>query len=195
MKRTTKKLSGIGLELFLERFYAAHPSIGKQLAQKLAKESGKAFASVRVRRTAWHDWRRPRHAHITSAEQQGAEAHEAHEAAPSNTPIEPHSPARWPIKAGDDVQPAALEGAQPAPGHFDPYSIGLIPTYQREGPEGLLAKLAEINSADNLRKLARSQQISLPADLRSAEAALDDIRSAIVAAVGKRIADRRAAAG
>ena len=78
---------------------------------------------------------------------------------------------------------------------FDPYAFGLLPTYQREGASGLLAKLASITSMDNLRKMARAQQVSLPAELRSPDADIDAVRTAIVEAVGKRIANRRAAAG
>jgi hypothetical protein len=91
-----------------------------------------------------------------------------------------------------EAQPQSQAAAADA---FDPYAIGLIPTFQREGAEGLLSKLISVSSIDNLRKMARSQQISLPTELRGADAEIEAIRAAIVAAVEKRIADRRAAAG
>lgn len=192
MKRTTKKLSGVGLELFLRRFYAGYPALDDAAVRQLAKDSARAFASVRIRRIAWQDWRRGA---------QGATLVLRHSPQPSSVDGKPGT---------DDslVEPAVKIAATPTPSPqptaplpvpddtpFDPYVIGLIPTFQREGPDGLLLKLETISSPENLRKMARSQQVSLPADLRKADAAIDDIRAAIVAAVGKRIADRRAAAG
>ena len=58
-----------------------------------------------------------------------------------------------------------------------------------------MRRLAEVSSPEHLRKMARAQQVALPADLRKAGADADAIREAIVKAVAKRIADRRAAAG
>ena len=91
-----------------------------------------------------------------------------------------------------------LDGAQQQPASstaFDPYCIGLLPTYQREGAEGLRAALNGISSLANLRKMARSQQVALPADLRSDDADPAQVREAMITAVAKRLADRRAAAG
>lgn len=170
MKRTTKKLSGIGLELFLRRFYASYSGVDDTLARRLSKDSAKTFTSVRVRHIAWRDWRPKHHA---------AAAVDTHPA-----PIDAPTP-----------QPQTSTTAENTDTPFDPYAIGLIPIYQREGPEGLGAKLAGITSLDNLRKMARSQQIALPAELRGADVDIDAVRSAIIAAVGKRIANRRAAAG
>lgn len=80
-------------------------------------------------------------------------------------------------------------------GDFDPYFIGLVPTFQREGREGLIAKLSGVAGIDQLRQMARAQQISLPAELRSGDVEAGALRVAIADAVEKRIADRRAAAG
>ncbi|MFT5511022.1 MAG: hypothetical protein ACI89J_004122 [Hyphomicrobiaceae bacterium] len=173
MKRTTKKLSGIGLELFLRRFYASYSGVDDTLARRLSKDSAKTFTSVRVRHIAWRDWR-PKHHAVPAVDINPAPID-----APTTQPSKP--------------QPSTT--AENADTPFDPYAIGLIPIYQREGPEGLGAKLAGITSLDNLRKMARSQQIALPAELRGADVDIDAVRSAIIAAVGKRIANRRAAAG
>jgi hypothetical protein len=70
-----------------------------------------------------------------------------------------------------------------------------VPTFQREGRDGLINRLADIASADNLRKMARAQQIVLPEPLRATDVALDALRAGIADAVAKRVADRRAAAG
>lgn len=185
MKRTTKKLSGIGLELFLRRYFASYSGVDETLARRLSQDGAKTFASVRIRRMAWHDWR---HRPKTTAEPGAAITRKP---AKGETP-----PAAAKAAAAPAARPAAVAavGGDTAEA-FDPYAIGLVPTYQREGADGLEAKLAEITSLANLRKMARSQQIALPADLRGEDADIDDVRSAIVAAVGKRIANRRAAAG
>ena len=90
----------------------------------------------------------------------------------------------------DPVAPATGQTAL-----VDPYAIGLVPTFEREGANGLMRKLAAIASPDELRRMARAQHVALPPDLRRPEAEPDAIRAAIVAAVEKRITNRRAAAG
>ena len=89
------------------------------------------------------------------------------------------------------AEPSAVETA----GAFDAYAIGLVPTFQREGRDGLIGKLAAVKSVDNLRQMARAQQIVLPEPMRQGVVALDALRATIADAVAKRIADRRAAAG
>ena len=98
--------------------------------------------------------------------------------------------------------PPAAPAAKPAAGapistsdEFDAFAIGLVPTFQREGRDGLIAKLGAISSLDNLRKTARAQQIVLPEAMRQGDVAIETLRAAIADAVAKRIADRRAAAG
>lgn len=182
MKRTTKKLSGIGLELFLRRYFASYSGVDEKLARRLSQDGAKTFASVRIRRMAWHDWRRRPTATDTT------------EGSAKNETPPPAKVAAKPVPARA-AKPAPAAATADTGAAFDPYAIGLIPTYQREGADGLGARLAEITSLANLRKMARSQQIALPAELRGEEANIDDVRTAIVDAVGKRIANRRAAAG
>ncbi len=95
--------------------------------------------------------------------------------------------------------PAPADSEPPAPfappASFDPYAIGLVPTFQREGRDGLIAKLASIMTADQLRKMARAQQVVLPDALRQGDVEAPALRAAIADAVAKRIADRKAAAG
>jgi len=180
MKRTTKKLSGIGLELFLRRFFLSYSGIDEPLAKQLAKDGTRTFASVRIRRIAWHQRRdimKP-----------------SAKAAPSSAPPAMAVPSPSPIEVPPASPPS--ETTAPAAGAaFDPYAIGLVPIYQREGADGLLAKLNDIQAIDDLRKMARAQQVALPAELRGADADIQAIRDAIVEAVGRRIANRRAAAG
>lgn len=192
MKRTTKKLSGIGLELFLRRFYRSYSGIDDTLARRLSQDGAKTFASVRLRRMAWRDWR-PNQDPVGGPDNNATNP-------PPERAAEPPAPAGQapaavpaPGALEQPAAPAATQISGDVP--FDPYAIGLVPTYQREGADGLSAKLADITSLDNLRKTARSQQIALPAELRGDDADIEAVRTAIVSAVGKRIANRRAAAG
>lgn len=188
MKRTTKKLSGIGLELFMRRFYGSYSGVDEALARRLSEDSAKTFASVRVRRTAWRDWRPSRNSAATAPKPETPSAQS--ERAPART--QPKAARPKSVLPKPTPSPPPAEAADTP---FDPYAIGLVPTYQREGANGLDAKLAAITSLDNLRKMARSQQVALPAELRGKDANIDAVRAAIVSAVGKRIANRRAAAG
>lgn len=184
MKRTTKKLSGTGLEQFLRRFYARYPAIDKTLARQLSRDGAATFSSVRIRHVAWYHWR------DGERRRQGQTEGRALREEPAPAGDDPVSPVAVNGAAPDTVASANMEAAP-----FDPYAIGLIPTYQREGAGGLRAKLTGIDTLADLRKMARSQQVALPLELRGADADVDAVRDAIVAAVGKRIADRRAAAG
>ena len=194
MKRTTKKLSGTGLEQFLRGYYAGYAGIDDGLARQLARDGSRAFASVRVRRIAWCDWKnrlrvlgrnetRMRSGTGTQAATGMQDAADG-----DRVPAKPRETKPVPVA---EPSPAPVAEAQP----FDPYAIGLIPTYQREGAAGLLAKLGSVATIEHLRAIARAQQVSLPAELRGPDADISAVRDAIVAAVGRRIADRRAAAG
>ena len=66
----------------------------------------------------------------------------------------------------------------------------LSPEPCRSGRDAALAALAGIDSADQLRLLAREQWLAVPADVASAQ----ELRAAIVTAAERRIANRIAAA-
>lgn len=165
MKRITRKLSGPAKDRFLERFIAAEPGLEPELAGRLTARCQSAFTSLRVRRSV-----RLQH------KARPATALASNTATASPPPPTPRQPS-----------------APPAP--FDPYVFGLVPVFQREGRDGLLAKLAAIAGVDDLRQMAKTQQIVLPSELRSGETDPATLRAAIADAVAKRIADRRAAAG
>ncbi len=212
MKRTTKKMSGTALELFLRRFYLGYRGIDDALARQLSRDTAKAFASARVKRVALQTWRAARSERAGRERDEGAArvvpssddamttsgttAAHANRQAPSSeksdTPLSAEAPAAVESKPAP-LDKLPLASAKEAP--FDPYAIGLVPTYQREGAEGLAAKLAEVTALDDLRKMARLQQVALPAELRAPDADIEAVRAAIVAAVARRIANRRAAAG
>lgn len=82
----------------------------------------------------------------------------------------------------------AVETVEAVP--FDPYSPNVIVVVRTAGAGSALAALAAIADIDNLRLLAREQQLGIEAELTTVE----EIRIAIVAAAERRIANRRAAA-
>jgi hypothetical protein len=107
-------------------------------------------------------------------------------------------PEQMPVAAPaiSPTQPPDASQAEPEPaGAFDPYGLPLVPTFQRGGAGALADRLNEVATVDHLRRMARAQQIALPADIRRGDVAPEAVRAAIVKAVEKRIADRRAAAG
>ena len=71
---------------------------------------------------------------------------------------------------------------------FDPFSPNVIVVIRKSGRD---AALLGIDSADQLRLLAREQRLAVPANVSSAQ----ELRAAIVAAAERRIANRMAAAG
>lgn len=73
---------------------------------------------------------------------------------------------------------------------FDPYTPNVIVVVRTVGAAGALKALAAIADIDNLRILAREQQLGIEAELQT----LEEIRVAIVAAAERRIVNRRAAA-
>ena len=185
MKRTTKKLAGKSLEQFLKRFFLSQPEIDAKTAAALARAGQDAFSSVRVKALSLARCRRPLPTTASSQPSTGP-ATAPSTAAPGQ---ESTTPAAIP------QQPASSDGENGETAPFDPYAIGLVPTFQREGADGLMTRLAEITAPDQFRKMARAQQVALPSELRKEGADADAIREAIVKAVAKRIADRRAAAG
>ena len=73
---------------------------------------------------------------------------------------------------------------------FDPFSPNVIVVFRKSGRDAALAALAGIDSADQLRLLAREQRLVVPADVSSTQ----ELRAAIVTAAERRIANRMAAA-
>jgi hypothetical protein len=74
--------------------------------------------------------------------------------------------------------------------NFNPYLFSAIVVLAKQGRDGLIKRLQEIKSAENLRAFAEAQHVPVDAKLRR----LDDIRKAIVTAAEQRLADRKAAA-
>jgi hypothetical protein len=170
MKPTTRKLSGPAMERLLRQVIVGE-GVDDALAARLAVRLGRVLSSVRARRVPLKALRQTTVPTVTPST-----------AAPATvTPV-----------AVADVQASAAPTAPPA--KFDPYVFGLVPVFQREGRDGLLARLAGIGAADDLRAMARAQQIALEAPLKGPDVSLATLRDGIAAAVEKRIADRKAAA-
>lgn len=189
MRRTTKKLSGPSLERFLRRFFKGQPGLDAVQAERLAASAKRTFSMVRIRTApkgsaAASDKDEP--AAAVPAGQRGAQSVSDKVARVASALSQSRH-----ASAQHDTSDVPVQEAKP----FDPYAFGLVPTFQRQGADGLLRMLATVDNVGDLRKLARAQQIVLPLELRSGEAEADDVRRGILAAVEKRIADRRAAAG
>ncbi|HRD75707.1 MAG TPA: hypothetical protein PK264_07205 [Hyphomicrobiaceae bacterium] len=92
-------------------------------------------------------------------------------------------------QSAEAADPAAAAVQGPVPG-FDPYSPNLVVVVRLAGRDAALAALAAIESPDDLRLLAREQQLSVEPSVATPA----ELRLAIVAAAEQRIANRRAAA-
>jgi hypothetical protein len=90
-----------------------------------------------------------------------------------------------------DVEKPAVATAPKAQAEpFNPYRFSALVVLAKQGRGGLLKRLQEIKSAENLRAFAEAQHVPVDAKVKK----MDDIRKAIVAAVEQRLADRKAAA-
>ncbi|MEO1266170.1 MAG: hypothetical protein AAFV26_10750, partial [Pseudomonadota bacterium] len=72
--------------------------------------------------------------------------------------------------------------------------VSLVPMFQRDGADAVATALSAITEPDHLRKMARAQQLALPSTIRRGDVPAETIRGAILTAIEKRIADRKAAA-
>lgn len=100
------------------------------------------------------------------------------------------------------VAPIAETGNEPTPRelppaerharaeNFNPYLFSALVALARYGEDGLMKRLQDIKSAEHLHAFAEAQHVPVDAGLKRPE----DIRKAIVAAVERRLADRKAAA-
>lgn len=208
MKEHTVKLSGYAKDRFLERFFAEEDGLDGETRQRLVTRSKSALTSLRVRKAVLSGQRRvvPK-AHPGASPSRPADPVELATSAaspavptPARTPPPATTSAPLPDPAPEAQRPAeatrpavALQVTDSAP--FDAFAVKLVPVFQREGREGLLAKLADVATVDHLRQMAKAQQVVLPQALRTGEADAQTVRVAIADAVAKRVADRRAAAG
>lgn len=195
----TKKLSGPAKDRFFKRFFVEAGGLDDAIADRLTERSSKIFTSVRVRKNA-DDLLAEKTAGLAgaTASPEAPSAPESKSVAQANLEPVASSPSPRKTKKGappaKQVPPAEAPAPAPAPepAAADPFAFGLVPVYKREGPEGLSAKLATIGSAEHLRAMAKAQQIVLARDLRTGDIDITALRTAILEAVEKRVADRRA---
>ena len=185
MNKSGKELLGRHLHRFLKRFFEAQDDIDPAAAERIARVLSVTFSSVRLRRQGglFAGRHLQRKQFLASAERQKKSSR------PGKGTVQDENDASRPQNCQQVT--SAVESEE----KFNPYAFGLVPVFVREGPDGLMQRLNTIQRLDHLRTLARFQQIALPSEFRHGDVAVDDVRSAIVTAVGKRIADRRAAAG
>lgn len=107
------------------------------------------------------------------------------------------SPAHLPESAPADAaggaetgEPQSSIAAEAWAAAFDPFTPNVVVVLRLSGREQALAALGQITAADNLKLLAREQQLGIDPAL----AGVDELRAAILTAAERRIANRRAAA-
>ena len=178
MRRTTKKLNGVAKDRFLRQLLATEPGLPGEAAERIVMRGSDAITSLRVRRTRWPGVK-------PMVPVPGVAASSA------ASTREPPALAPQPQPAAAAPQPQPPADDQSA---FDPYAIGLVPTLQREGRDGLVARLMAVGETGKLRLMARTQQIVLAEPYKSGSVEVAALAGAIADAVAKRIADRKAAA-
>ncbi len=173
MARTTKPLSGAAKDAYLKRAISAESEIAPELRARLTDRLKGDIASLSLRPLA----EEAALAAVDSATRLEADTGAAPTAEPRVDPgADPGATATTPpLAAGAD---------------FDPYTPNVIVVLRTRGRHVALEQLARIENVADLRLLAREQQLGIAPEL----AGPDEIRSAIVAAAERRIANRRAAA-
>jgi hypothetical protein len=165
MQKKTRALSGASQDAYFRRVFKAYPNLSADERERLVRRLREEIAQLRLRRSARDETETP--------------AAEAPVVEPTSTP----EPTRV------STAPAAVVPAQTS-APFDPFSPNIIVVVRTAGRDAALAALTAIDSPDNLRLLAREQRLSVAGEPVSAA----DLRTAIVAAAERRIANRMAAA-
>lgn len=181
----TRKLSGPAKDRFFKRLFVDAGGLDIPTADRLTEAASELISSIRVRRDQRLAGPSAPELPVETADEDAALS-EMH----APTGEEPFRPDPQPVfptgQETDDARPRAQAS------EFDVFAFGLIPVYKREGSEGLSARLSEIGSVENLRAMAKAQQIVLARELRTGDIDITTLRAAILEAVARRIADRRA---
>lgn len=175
----TKKLTGAARDRFFKRLFVDVCGLDIPTADRLTEATSELLTSVRVRKDL-----RLAGPLMPELSTDGAPG----KASPAPSREEPFQPDPEPVFApGPET-----DAAPPDASKFDAFAFGLIPVYKREGAEGLAARLSKVGSVDHLRAMAKAQQIVLTRELRTGDIDIKMLRAAILDAVAKRVADRRA---
>lgn len=173
-KKTTRKLTGIAKERFFDNVSV--------------EEAKRIVTSLRVRNDAYPVSRALQNRGVSRSKPTTDDKDTTSKAAAPETP--PAAPPPKPALPPPSPAPAAAEAVEG--GGFDAFQFGLVPIFKREGAEGLRAKLDGIPSVDNLRDMAKAQQIILPREIRRGDVDAETVRGAILDAVEQRVTDRKA---
>lgn len=178
-KATTRKLTGRAKDNFFE-------------SGMTPEEAKAAVTSLQVRKELWPVSRdlRPKKPKTAAPPAASKTGRQAAPAKPQPAP-EP-TKAKAPRAQGPQKETQAQTAGAPAAGSFDPFVFGLVPVFKREGVDGLATRLGEIDDVENLRAMAKAQQIVLPRDVRRGDAPIEAVRTAVLAAVEQRVTDRKA---
>lgn len=202
MAKSVKSLTGPEKDAFLRRALAAESAISPATVQRLAKKLERDLTRVWVRSGALDDTKPARNATskttaaVTPAQSAQTSTYDAKvEGAPIGKPRlalgRTKAPADKTSRPPNSTSPTHRQAAASKSAPFDPYSPNVIVVLRKSGREQVLEALSSISEAEQLRLLAREQQLGIAQDLVT----LDEIRLAIVAAAERRIANRRAAGG
>ena len=172
MRKKTKALSGASQDAYFRRVLKANPNLSAGERDQLVRKLRQEVAQLRVRIE-------PR---------QGGNPLPV-VAAPAEA-IAPAAARQPPPAIAAEPRPPPIPDPVPAPAPFDPFSPNIVVVVRKSGRAAALAALDAIDSLDNLRLLAREQRLSVSADLLS----VAEVRTAIVTAAERRIANRMAAA-
>jgi hypothetical protein len=182
-----RKVSGSAVRTFLRRLVMTQRGATTDLAERIAERGAASIRDMYVRPTQQPTLRGRR---IGSDAPRSVNA-PAEEADKPATPV-----ATTPAAPTSDVTDGK-PGAEPlAAVAFDPYAFAIEALLIRQGEAALADRLNEIRDPAHLKALAKAQRISLEPTLVADPAASPEaLRQAILRGAGKRIADRRAAAG
>jgi hypothetical protein len=169
MAKKTKALSGASQDAYFRRLLGAHPNLSAEERDRIVHRLREEIAQLRLRTAMRKEMDAPPAA--------------GPDPVPSAAPMQAAPLVAGPFPA---AAPAVPQAAVP----FDPFSPNVIVVVRKAGRDAALAALGDIDSADNLRLLAREQRLAVPMELSSAA----ELRIAIVTAAERRIANRVAAA-
>lgn len=168
MAKSTRSLSGASKRKYLRELISSEAGVSAEAARNLVAVADKEITGLRVR--------------LPIPERRPARAVAPQAAASTATSPTLQAPPP-PVDVAVLAEPAIAEA-------FDPYAFSLVVVLTKEGRDGLMQRLASIDSAEHLRTLAKAQHVAVDASLSLPE----ELRLAILAGTEQRIADRRAAA-
>ena len=177
MRKKTKALSGASQDAYFRRVLKANPNLSADERDQLVRRLRQEVAQLRVRLE-------PRQ----GGDPRPAVAASAEPVVPATARPPPAIANEAPVQLSEPLPP--IPGPTSATEPFDPFSPNIVVVVRKSGRAAALAALDAIDDLDNLRLLAREQRLSVSAELASAA----EVRTAIVTAAERRIANRMAAA-